>query len=271
MSLETPVLALNRTLDGSTNANLYQFGLAPEDEIYQISSQVAAEQRVNALVIYPDSEWGNRNFEVFRNDWETRGGNVVDSEAFSDQRDYSDLVKSLFNVDASEQRALDLRRIIGTRFEFTPRRRQDIDFVLLLANPVQARGINPALERFYADDVPVYGTSHIHEYGEAWINAIDLNRIRFCDIPWKLTEGDPTQEIVQANWAQSRGQLAPFFALGVDAHRLYPRLQQLKELRDERIFGATGILQVNAFNVIERKLMWAQFKDGKPIASPVVF
>ncbi len=271
MTLNTPVLALNRTLDGSTNPNLYQFGLAPEDEIYQISSQVSDEGHVNALVIYPDSEWGNRNFAVFKNDWDARGGIIVDSEAFSDQRDYSDVVKSLLNVDASEQRAADLRRIIGTRFEFTPRRRQDIDFVLLLANPVQARGIRPALDRFYADNVPVYATSHIHEYGEAWIDAIDLNRIRFCDIPWKLTEGDPTQQIVQTHWPLARGQLAPFFALGVDAHRLYPRLQQLKELRDDRIFGATGILQVNAFNVIERKLMWAQFKDGRPIAAPIVF
>jgi uncharacterized protein len=270
LDLDVPVLALNRTLNSSPNPNLYQFGLAPEDEIRQIVRQVDSEDLNKALVVYPDTEWGRRNFGVFQSEWEARDRIIVDSAAFSSQRDYSDLIRQLLNVDRSEERASELRRIVGERFQFTPRRRQDIDFVLMLADPGQARGINPTLERYYADDIPVYATSHVHEFGEAWIEAIDLNQIRFCDIPWKLTKSDRIQSRVFATWPAAQGQLVPFYALGVDAHRLYPRLQQLKQLPSERLYGATGILRLNARNVVERELMWAQFRDGAPVAAPMV-
>ncbi|HJL61970.1 MAG TPA: penicillin-binding protein activator, partial [Pseudomonadales bacterium] len=61
-----------------------------------------------------------------------------------------------------------------------------------------------------------------------------------------------------------------FYALGVDAFRLYPRLQQLKEVSDTRIFGATGVLRLNPDNVLVRKLMWAQFTDGQVVSRPLV-
>ena len=81
----------------------------------------------------------------------------------------------------------DLRRIIRQPFEFDPRRRQDIDFIFLLANPSQARGIKPTLAFFFAEDLPVYSTSHMNDNSESRIDYLDLAGIRFCDIPWKLT------------------------------------------------------------------------------------
>ena len=75
---------------------------------------------------------------------------------------------------------------------------------------------------------------------------------------------------IQFTWSSAIGQLAPFYAVGLDAYRLYPRLQQLKELPDETLFGATGILKLNQNNVIERELMWARFKDGKPVSAPMI-
>ena len=262
---EVPVLALNRTVDTILNPEIYQFALAPEDEIRQVVRQVHSEGLHNALVIFQDSEWGKRNFVEFRTAWEALGGNIVDSAAFSSQRDYSGLIKILLKVDRSEQRSAELQKTIYRDFKFIPRRRQDIDFVFLLADPDQARGINPALERYYAEDVPVYATSHIHEFGQPWIEAIDLNRIRFCDIPWKLISSDSTQTRIQSAWSAARGQLGPFFALGVDAYRLYPRLRQLKLIPSNRLFGTTGVLRLNSSNVVERELLWAQFRDGSPV------
>ena len=269
-SVPLPVLALNRSLGGSVDADVYQFGLSPEDEVLQVANQVSLEGKRNALVLYPASDWGERTYQTFQAAWLERGGNVVDAAAFANERDYSDLVKALLNVDESEARAAELRRITGQRYEFTPRRRQDIDFVFLLANPSQARRLNPTLAFFYADDIPVYATSHVHEYVDSRIDAIDLNGIRFCDIPWKLTSSDRLQQQIQSTWPASRAALAPFFALGVDAYRLYPRLQQLKELPDARVFGTTGVLKLNEANVINRELMWARFINGTPVAAPLI-
>ena len=263
LPLKVSVIALNRTLDNETNSNLYQFGLAPEDESRQVAEQVFRDGLLKGLIVAPDSEWGDRNLEAFTDSFTNRGGLIVDNVRFTDQRDYSDLIKSLLNVDSSERRAAGLRRIIGERFEFTARRRQDIDFVFLLSNATQARGINPTLAFFYAEDIPVYATSHVNNSTESQINTIDMNGIRFCDIPWKLTKNDSTQQLIVDSWSGASSQLAPFYALGVDAHRLYPRLRQLRKFPKEKIFGATGILTLNKGNIVNRSLMWAQFQDGK--------
>lgn len=268
--LPMTVLALNRTLDGSVNPDLYQFGLAPEDEVTQVAEQVYSEGKRNALVIYPTGEWGDRNFETFRNRWLALGGNLVDTARYDRQRDYSDMVKGLLNVDESEKRARDVRRIIGQRFEFTPRRRQDIDFVFLLADADEARKINPTLAFFYAEDIPVYSTSPVHAYSVSRINAIDLNGIRFCDIPWKLTSTDKLQTMVQKLWPAAEKELAPFYALGVDAYRLYPRLRQIKQVRGAKLFGTTGVLRLDENNVVTRRLMWARFQDGEAISMPMI-
>lgn len=269
--LPVPVLALNRTTAGEINPNLYQFGLAPEDESIQVADQVIREGLLNGLVIAPDSDWGGRNVEAFSRQFIESGGIIVDSTRFSDQRDYSDLVKSLLNIDSSERRAANLRRITGERFEFTARRRKDIDFVFLLANANQARGINPTLAFFYAEDIPVYATSHVNVPIDSRLDTLDLNGIRFCDIPWKLTNRDATQKLVVDTWGAASNQLAPFYALGVDVHRLYPRLQQLREFSDEPVYGSTGILSLNEDNVVERTLMWARFHDGEISSVPLIF
>ena len=267
--LPIPVLALNRSSTTNTHLNLYQFGLAPEDEMIQVADKVFKEGKRNVLAIYPDTDWGDRNFEVFKQHWQTKGGTIIGSSAYSDQKDYSKLIKSLLNVDKSEERSQDLRRIVGKRFEFTPRRRQDIDFVFLLGNQKQARGINPTLAFYYAEDIPVYSTSHINELNDSKIESLDLNGIRFCDIPWKLQNTDPLQNKIKSLWTNANTNLAPFYALGVDAFRLYPRLQQLKDISTTKVYGSTGMLTLDNENILRRKLLWAQFTKGQIITSPL--
>ncbi len=269
-TLPLPVLALNRSMDAADNPALYQFGLAPEDEIHQIADQVFIDGQRNALMIYPRDEWGKRNADVFENHFSGLGGKIIDRAEYTNQKDYSDLIKTLLAVDKSETRAADLRRIIGERFEFTPRRRQDIDFVFLLANPAQARGINPTLAFYYAEDIPVYATSNIHDGSDSKIEAIDLNGIRFCEIPWKLMDPDAFQRQIQTTWPAATGRLAAFYALGVDAYQLYPRLKQLKTLKNSKINGVTGVLSLNDARIITRELMWGQFKNGEIDVIPTI-
>ncbi|MDK1023313.1 MAG: penicillin-binding protein activator [Gammaproteobacteria bacterium] len=273
--LAVPILALNRasakkSAPQGIARNIYQFSLSPEDEVVQVAKQAWQEGLRRALVIVPDDEWGMRNGTIFMDTWSSLGGDIADVTFFSTSRDYSEMVQSLLQVDASEKRASDLRRTIRERFEFNPRRRRDIDFIFLLANPNQARGINPTLAFFYAEDLPVYATSHINSGSDSRLDSIDLNGIRFCDIPWKLTESGPLFQSIQQNWQASRGSLAPFYALGVDAYHLYPRLNQLEQIPGDKLFGMTGVLTLNNNRVIVRRLTWAQIKNGKVRAIPMV-
>jgi outer membrane PBP1 activator LpoA protein len=273
--LAVPILALNRVsstidLQQGDSRRIYQFSLSPEDEVVQVAKQAWLEGLRRALVIVPDDEWGMRNSTIFMDTWSSLGGEIADATFFSTSKDYSEMVQSLLEVDESEKRAADLRRTIRERFEFNPRRRSDIDFVFLLANPGQAKGINPTLAFFYAEDLPVYSTSHINSGSDSRIDSIDLNGIRFCDIPWKLTESGPLFRDIQQNWQASSGSLAPFYALGVDAYHLYPRLNQLEQIPGDKLFGMTGVLTLNKDRVITRRLTWAQIKNGKVRAVPLV-
>ena len=98
-----------------------------------------------------------------------------------------------------------------------------------------------------------------------------MNGIRFCDIPWKLSSEDPLQAKTVNTWPEASNQLAPFFALGVDAHRLYPLLEHLKENPTENVFGSTGILSMNEQNVVQRSLTWARFQNGQVNTIPMTF
>ena len=264
--LEVPVMALNRTDIKARSRNLYQFGLAPEDESVQLAEQIYDTGLLRGLIIAPDTDWGQRNVDAFSERFLSLGGTIIDTARFTSQRDYSEFVKSLLNIELSELRAQTLRQVIRQGFQFQARRRQDIDFVLLLANHTQAKGINPTLAYFYAEDVPVYATSHVHELSASRIDTLDLKGIKFCDIPWKLTDIDPVQTIIQKTWPAAAARLARFYALGLDAYRLYPRLGVPGA--STHIFGATGVLELNPENVIQRRLSWGKFKDGEVVVVP---
>jgi outer membrane PBP1 activator LpoA protein len=274
-NLQVPVLTLNRAIDGESHKGLlgsrvFQFGLSPEDEVLQVAQQARMEGYSSALIIVPNDEWGIRNGTTFMDEWHKLGGSIAEVTYFNDSRDYSEMVQDLLHVSDSEKRATDLRRILRERFEFTPRRRRDIDFIFLLASPTQARGINPTLAFYYAEDLPVYSTSHINSGSDSLMDYMDLNGVRFCDIPWKLNGSGDLFERIGQSWENSRGALAPFYALGVDAYHLHQRLSQMEQIPGAKVFGMTGIITLEDNRTFKRRLPWAQVKNGKVRAIPQV-
>jgi len=142
-------------------------------------------------------------------------------------------------------------------------RRQDVDFIFLAATPQQAQQIKPTLAYQYAGDVPVYATSHLFSGSMSAAQYRDLDGIRFCETPWLLDANDPLRQQVNSQWPQAGGSLGRLYAMGVDAFRLAPRLDQLKTLPDSRVEGLSGNLSLNAAQRVERRLPWAQFSNGQ--------
>ncbi|MDB4536967.1 penicillin-binding protein activator, partial [Oceanospirillaceae bacterium] len=58
------------------------------------------------------------------------------------------------------------------------------------------------------------------------------------------------------------------FAIGIDAYRLFPRLEQLQAFNNSRVHGVTGLLQMNSQGRIFTHSSWGQFRAGKVIANP---
>jgi outer membrane PBP1 activator LpoA protein len=263
--LPVPTLALNYSDSPQImTGNLFQFGLAPEDEISQAAALAWNSGHRQAAIIAPDTFNYARLRTAFANAWQNLGGNVVSNATYGDTNDYSDVVKRLMAIDSSEQRAADLLDLLPrTNLEFTPRRRQDIDFIFLVANPRQGRLIKPTLAFYFAGDIPVYALPSIFDGTIDSAENRDLEGIWFTDAPWLLDSAPPLRQRADAELRSVSGPLQRLRALGVDSFQLYPRLQQLANAEVPSIPGTTGVLSLSGNQRIYRELEVARFRNGR--------
>lgn len=274
--LPIPVLTLNyieAPLDVDTRESpegLYQFGLAAEDEARQVARRAFREGHRNAMILTPNRNWSERGAQAFTREWRELGGEVSIDSQFPGSGDYSNIIQQALLIEQSEARRQNLTRLLGTHLEFQPRRRQDLDMIFLMADPEQGRQIRPTLAFHYAGDLPVFATSHIYTGEPDPKSNRDLNGVRFNTLPW-LLNGEFPEKTVLDKHTREGAIYSRLHALGVDAYRLYPRLPQLQQIEEARLYGATGALQMRPGGRIERELVWAQFQNGRaqPMASAI--
>ncbi|WP_311971641.1 penicillin-binding protein activator [Pseudomonas baltica] len=251
--LPLPTLALNYS--DSTQAGppqLFQFGLAAEDEAHEVARRARADGLHNAAAMVPKGEWGDRVLAAFRQDWEGGGGKIMAVERVDQPVALANQIADMFQLHGA-----------GNTTGATPTRRQDIDFIFLAATPQLAQQIKPTLNYQYAGDVPVYATSHVYSASGDQAQYNDMAGVRFCETPWLLDTGNALRQQVVRQWPQSAGSLGRLYAMGADAFLLAPRLDQLKALPDNRIDGLSGSLSMTTGQRIERQLPWAQFDGGQ--------
>lgn len=262
--LPLPTLALNYGENGSEGpAQLFQFGLAAEDEARAVAERAWNDGMRRAVALVPSGEWGNRVLAAFRQDWTARGGSLIATEHVDQPVRLAQQIADLFKLRDSEARAQRVRDTLGSAVEAQPARRQDVDFVFLAATPAQARQIKPTLAFQYAGDLPVYATSHLFTGNNDPAQNLDLDGIRFCETPWLLGEPNPLREQVLGQWPAAAGSLGRLYAMGADAYSLAPRLGQLQALPSSRIDGLSGSLRLAPGQRIVRSLPWAEYRNGQ--------
>ena len=261
--LPITTLALNYSEGDQGSAQLFQFGLAAEDEAREVSRRARADGLHRAAAMVPKGEWGERVFKAFRQDWEANGGTLIGVEYVDQPVALAQQIADLFKLRQSEGRAKSLQSTVGADVAAQPSRRQDIEFIFLAVTPQQAQQIKPTLNFQYAGDVPVYATSHVFSASGDKNQYNDMNGIMFCETPWLLNTTDPLRNQVATQWPQANGSLGRLYAMGVDAYRLAPRLGQLKALPDTRIEGLSGNLGMSPSQRIERQMPWAKFVSGQ--------
>ncbi|MDT8310617.1 MAG: penicillin-binding protein activator [Methylophaga sp.] len=263
-SLPIPVIALNRITDNHAHPNFFQFGLAPEDEA-RTAAKFAVEQGYRrALVLGPRSDWGERVTEAFETAWRDESGVIVRSNGYRESAsDFSEVIVPLFSLNASEQRAKALQSTLGRTLTHEPRRRQDVDFIFLVAKPLKARQLVPQFRFHRSGNLPVISTSHAYD-GEA--NArydIDLNGTIISDIPWMIeASDDPAYQGLLNQVRGDKGTYLRLAAMGVDAYRMIDQLVEMSRSSTTRYNGVTGSLQINQDGHIQRLMPQGIFKDG---------
>lgn len=275
-NLPVTILALNiYSSSGSIHRDpdlsyprLIQFDLSPEDEARQVADLVTDKGGKRALVIAPEGEWGQRLVQSFMERWQANGGKIVDYVNYqANTTDYSIPVKRLLNIAGSESRAKLLQQRLNKKIKSETRIRHDADMIFLVADQTAARQIVPQLRFYRADSIPVYSTRFLYS---GFITAQldnDINGVLFTDFPWVMESADsenPIHKIIDMNWSANTSKYNRMYALGVDAFKLIPNLDRLAAQPSITYAGETGDLYLTEDGIIKRKLLWAQFVDGKP-------
>ena len=268
--LPVPVLALNHVQGVPPSSNeLYQFGLPPEDEAREVARMAWREGHRRSIAMIPANDWGERVFAAFVAEWQTLGGEILEVQRYdTKQTDHGDIISTSLNLKSSKARRKQIAGLLGKKLEFEPRRRQDVDFVFLLASPRQARLIRPQLSFYRASTVPVYSTSQVFTGHPDKEKDIDLNGIIFCDMPWTLEHNGNWKHLQQAineYWPDNASRYKRLYALGIDAYRIIPYLSPLGSNMFGAYHGVSGNLSLDSQGQINRTLRCAKFHRGLPV------
>ena len=264
-----PVLTLNYMADETlAPPGLYQFALSPEDEAASAAARAFGDGHQRAVALVPDNAWGRRVLQSFATEFEGHGGTLLDYRSYTvGKQDFSNEIETLMGLSGSVQRYRRMRANIGSyALQFDPRRRQDAEFIFLAADVGHGRLLKSQLKFHYSGELPVYSTSTVNAR-DGRSNS-DLNGIMFADIPW-LIDPQPWIQFLPPKYASYwPTENSRLHAMGYDSYNLIASLYAGRSGPIEELDGATGQLFLDQYGRIHRRLAWAQFQGGEPVALP---
>ncbi|HYP78681.1 MAG TPA: penicillin-binding protein activator, partial [Steroidobacteraceae bacterium] len=259
-----PMLLLN-SLDGDgfAGAQLYQYGLAPEDEARQIARHMNSAGQRRVVVFTPAGDWGTRVEAAFSSELAQGGGKVLGKASYDLAR--NDLTAALtraLGVDAAHERQLRIQQITGLTLAIEVRPRGDIDAIFVASyNPLAARQINSQVRYYNAGDIPTYIVQDGFDPDDR--DNRDLEGMRFVGMPWMLESTGPTADVrasTESAWSPRGKRQSRYFAFGHDAATLATALRSGRT--QWPVAGLSGRLNLTPEGRIERSLEWARFHDG---------
>jgi len=259
-----PILALNfLPTSQPAPAGFFQYALSPEDEARLVAHRILADGHRNGLAIVPSGDWGTRVLAAFKQELEAGGGGLYAATALDTaMTDYSDSLTTVLRISDSSARHRRLESILGTKLQFEPRRRGDIEFIFAPAQANIERLLRPQLRFHFAGAVPTYATSDAFEPDPH--NNQDLEGLIFPDMPWMLGSdlADAVRNALQAAYPNGGGpRRNRYFAFGFDAYRLATSLHS--GATSLQVDGLTGHLTLDPDHRVHRELSFAQIHNGE--------
>ena len=234
--VSVPTIALNAPEENAAlPPMLYLFGLSIEAEARQIARIALTEGKHSAFIVSSGTPLAIRAQQAFANEWKKLDGEVAGQ--FTLPKDPDDL---LALRDASIKSSADI--------------------IFLATDVEKARLVRPYLN----PGATTYATSQVFAGKGSQIHNVDLNGVRFVDMPW-LLEPDHTAVMVYPK-AESNGgvDVERLYALGIDAFRLANSLARGEVHNGFTLDGVTGKINLNG-QLFERELTSAQFQEGEAV------
>ena len=244
----------------------YFFALAPEDEAEQLAHYIKQQGYKRPIVFSADNSVTARMTDAFVDTWvaDRHSARAPDIAVFSDSKDMREQVESLLDVAQSKERISQMENTADIEVYAETRNRQDIDVIVLFANPEQTELLNPIIEASLSPSaehsLAIFASSRSYSQELTKNSLRDLRNLTFSDMPWMLP-GHPWSQLASQTaelWPQRQDSLMRLFAMGYDAYELISSLRQLKALPQLSKAGLTGQLSVTDNGVLHRRLPLAK-------------
>jgi outer membrane PBP1 activator LpoA protein len=231
-----PTLALSVPDIEIAHANLYLFGLSLDAETRQLAQFVAHEGRHSVLVLYSANSFGKRLQATFSDEWLRLGGQILEQSSIGAGTDF----KALHERVAALQP----------------------DAIFLATNAHEAQRVRPYL----FETIPLYATSQVFRAGNEANRTLDLDGVRFLDMPWLLQPDHPAVMVYPRAERALGTDGERLYAMGIDAFRL-AQLFFRGEMPTSGLVldGVTGQISLGANHQFTRELSTAEFQDDEAV------
>ena len=232
------------------NSSLIPFNADRKNDLHSLLSLAKQEGKINSIII---DDLSTNEITRISKIWRELGGKVIDSKTSTGSQNEK-LISELLGIEDSRLRSRKLARVLSVPLETIPRRRLDIDSIILSVSISRARSLKPALEYNFGESISVYLLSN-------WINnetylkkEIDLEGITVIDMPWVLNAS--VNELSEKKNTRSRS-----FAIGYDMFEL---ILLLNNNANQRSFQYTGMSGKISFNQgkLNRKSIKARIEES---------
>jgi uncharacterized protein len=270
------VLALNHPdMNPVPPAGQFQFGLSPEEEAALAAERLYASGVRRSAILVSQEEWAERAGKAFTAQFTALGGQVLGERGIPPAA-----VKFVEELDAllGEPR-FELETATEPKFDelgnpvpvpkpkLLPVLRADGPEALFVAiRGPQGRMLMPQLRVRGQDGIIVLATSHVSTGSGNTMIDRDLEGISFLDAPFLFDSNTAVGVSREQLGTQlPAASVSPrLFAFGIDACRLLPYLDFLRENEGAYLEGATGQLLVDAFGRVRRISSGYRFRNGLP-------
>lgn len=244
-----PTLALNSPTETDLPDRFFYISLNLDAEARGIAREAFLSGLHNVAVLASNTALAKRIQESFEKEWVRLGGAVVDNIAFT-----GDIAES-----GRLQKALERAKEKG-----------QADLVFIAADVKAARMARP----FIPIGMPVFATSHTLDARAGAVENLDLDSVRFLEMPWFVEPDHPAVMAYAKPVAPMPLDYERLYALGIDAWRIMQVILKADNPRNiAPLDGVTGKLSLDGAQFV-RTLTAVEMRDGvpqlyRPIDKPV--
>ena len=262
------VLALNQPEKVESRANLCYFALSPEDEARDAARHIHQQGKQTPLLLVPRGALGDRVVSAFADEWLKLGGASVLQQRFGSTAELRAGVNGgggialtgtpVSTLPSAQNSSLD------SADEMPVSSGGSVDAAYILATPEQIAYIKPmiAMRNGSQNNVTLYASSRSAQGTAGPDFRLEMEGLQYSEIPM-LAGSNPALMQQALSAVRNDYSLARLYAMGADAWSLANHFTQMRQTPGFELNGNTGDLTATQDCVINRKLSWLKYQQGK--------